>query len=139
MTLKTSRFKPWLVLFVCWLTFGESSAWAQHVGLRHPSEGYYSSIQSEPGVYDPEKHKKSYAKWVAAAEQGDADAQVNVGYYNDFGRDGRPDDNAAAIMWYTKAAEQGNARGQLNLGAMYTRGKGVPKDDATARMWYTST
>ncbi|MBT6530007.1 MAG: hypothetical protein HOK99_03740 [Betaproteobacteria bacterium] len=48
MTLKTSRFKPWLAILFCGLVFAVSSAWAQSV-----------------------------AELTAAAEQGNATAQYN--------------------------------------------------------------
>jgi TPR repeat protein len=51
--------------------------------------------------------------------------------------EGVPEDDATAVMWYTKSAEQGNASAQFNLGLMYDNGDGVPEDDATAVMWYT--
>jgi len=71
----------------------------------------------------------------ARAEQGDADAQSNLGlkYYN--GRD-VPRDYAEALLWFRRAAEQGNASGQNSLGWMYMNGKGVPQDYAEALRWY---
>ena len=56
-----------------------------------------------------------------AAEQGDADAQYNLGAMYVTGR-GVPQDDAEALRWYRLAAEQGNARAQLNLGVMYDTG-----------------
>ena len=71
----------------------------------------------------------------ARAEQGDADAQSNLGlkYYN--GRD-VPRDYAEALHWFRRAAEQGNASGQNSLGWMYMNGKGVPQDHTEAVRWY---
>ena len=70
-----------------------------------------------------------------AAEQGDADAQVNLGYMYDNGR-GVPQDDAEAVRWYRLAAEQGNARAQFFLGGEYAAGDGVPQDDAEAVRWF---
>jgi uncharacterized protein len=50
--------------------------------------------------------------------------------------EGLGEDDATAVMWYTKAAEQGNAPAQYNLGRMYASGQGVT-DDVTALMWFT--
>tara|TARA_R110000765_G_scaffold324976_2_gene416497 strand:+ start:916 stop:1131 length:216 start_codon:yes stop_codon:yes gene_type:complete len=55
-----------------------------------------------------------------AAEQGDADAQYNLGIMYDTGR-GVPENDAEAVRWYRLAAEQGDANAQFNLGGMYRR------------------
>ncbi|MDG4550199.1 MAG: hypothetical protein P9G45_07275, partial [Candidatus Contendobacter sp.] len=73
--------------------------------------------------------------WYKAAEQGDADAQFNLGVMYDNGQGVRKDE-AEAVKWYRKAAEQGNADAQNNLGWMYTNGQGVRKDEAEAVKWY---
>ena len=54
-------------------------------------------------------------EWTLRAEQGDVDAQLNLGnmYFNG---EGVPQDDKAAVKWYRLAAEQGNARAQHNLG-----------------------
>ena len=69
------------------------------------------------------------------AEQGDADAQFNLGamYYNGYGV---PQDDVQAANWYRKAAEQGIARAQFNLGVLYGTGQGVPQDFVQAANWY---
>ena len=59
------------------------------------------------------------------AEQGDAEAQSNLGSMYATGR-GVPQDEAEAVRWYRLAAEQGLAVGQSNLGSMYAEGRGVP-------------
>ena len=71
----------------------------------------------------------------AAAEQGDADAQYNLGVRYQTGR-GVKQDDAEAVNWYRQAAAQGNATGQNNLGVMYRDGHGVKQDDAEAVNWY---
>ncbi len=69
------------------------------------------------------------------AEQGDADAQVNLGLMYDNGQ-GVPQDYAKAVKWVRKAAEQGLAKAQYNLGFMYGQGLGVPQDYVQAYMWF---
>ncbi|MGA2086912.1 MAG: tetratricopeptide repeat protein [Terracidiphilus sp.] len=69
-----------------------------------------------------------------AAEQGDANAQFNLGASYDLGQ-GVPQDFAQAAFWYRKAAEQGNPNAQINLGAMYDYGQGVPQDYTEALFW----
>jgi TPR repeat protein len=70
---------------------------------------------------------------VSTAEQGDADAQINLGVMYFTGR-GVPQDYAAPTSWYRKAAEQGDAGAQYRLGVMYAYGHGVPKDYTSAHM-----
>ena len=69
------------------------------------------------------------------AEQGHAEAQVQLGAMYGDG-EGVPEDDAEAVKWYHKAAEQGHSRGQLYLGMMYSLGTGVSRDDTEAVKWY---
>ena len=66
-------------------------------------------------------------RWCKAAEQGDADAQFNLGAAYREG-DGVPKDAAEAVRWYRLAAEQGHAGAQGSLGVAYQNGEGVPRD-----------
>jgi len=68
------------------------------------------------------------------AEQGDADAQNNLGYMYENGN-GVPQDYAEAVKWYRLAAEQGDAASQYRLGQIYLQGLGLPKDTVQAQMW----
>ena len=70
----------------------------------------------------------------AAAEQGDAEAQLNLGVMYD-NSEGIPEIYTAAARWYHMAAEQGNAKAQVKLGYMYDNGEGVPKDYVQAYAW----
>ena len=74
-------------------------------------------------------------EWRPLAEQGNAGAQLNLGFMYDNGY-GVPQNYTEAIKWYRKAAEQGNDRAQYNLGLMYDIGYGVPQDVVRAHMWY---
>ena len=69
-----------------------------------------------------------------AAEQGNADAQFNLGVMYANGR-GVLKDDAEAARWYRMAAEQGHAGAQSNLGVRYAIGSGVLKDATLAHMW----
>ena len=66
-----------------------------------------------------------------AAEQGDADAQFNLGVMYANG-EGVPENDAEAVKWYRLAAEQSHADAQFKLGVMYDLGNGVPENDAEA-------
>lgn len=69
------------------------------------------------------------------AEQGDAEAQYNLGQMYRMG-EGVPQDSKEAVSWFRKAAEQGYAKAQLFLALMYDNGEGVPQDYKEAYAWY---
>ncbi len=70
------------------------------------------------------------------AEQGDAEAQCNLGYMYKGGK-GVPQDDAEAARWYRLAAVQGLDRAQFNLGIMYATGRGVQQDYVQAYLWFS--
>ncbi|MCX7835590.1 MAG: serine/threonine-protein kinase, partial [bacterium] len=72
---------------------------------------------------------------IKRAENGDADAQIQLGKLYEEGKDVQQN-YKEAVKWYRKAAEQGNADAQNELGWMYSEGRGVPQDDAEAVKWY---
>ena len=84
---------------------------------------------------DTDAPKEDIETLKAKAEQGDAEAQCDLGlrYYSG---DGVPKDKAEAINWYHKAAEQGYAKAQFNLALCYYNGEGVPEDKAEAVNWF---
>ena len=74
-------------------------------------------------------------RWQPLAEQGNADAQYNLGYIYSHGK-GVEQDYKTAVKWYALAANQGHAIAQLNLGVMYDNGSGVAQDYVKAHMWW---
>ena len=70
------------------------------------------------------------------AEQGDAEAQYNLGLMYKIGQ-GVPQDYAETVKWYRKAADQGLNDAQNNLGVMYYSGMGVPQDYVQAHLWFS--
>ena len=74
------------------------------------------------------------AEWHGLAEQGDATAQVQLGWMYNNGEGVVKDDKQAAA-WYRKAAEQGNTIAQAQLGNMYRLGKGISQSCIMAYMW----
>ena len=59
-----------------------------------------------------EKNLAETVKWFRkAAEQGDSEAQYNLGLFYDKG-EGVEKNHSEAIKWYKKAAEQGHAKAQ---------------------------
>jgi len=81
------------------------------------------------------KVKADFNKWKPLAEQGNAEAQYNIGQMYYKGK-GALKDYKEAVKWYRKAAEQGSADAQYNIGQMYYEGDGVPKDYKEAVKWY---
>ena len=69
------------------------------------------------------------------AEEGDAEAQNELGDCYYFGEK-IEEDIDQAVIWYLKAASQGNDDAQYSLGWCYENGEGVAKNDQQALMWY---
>lgn len=70
-----------------------------------------------------------------AADQGNAEAQLNYGVFYYMGIH-FPQDYAEAMKWYMKAAEQGNGYAQINIGTMYYNGFGIVKNYSDALKWF---
>jgi TPR repeat protein len=72
------------------------------------------------------------------AEQGNAEAQFNLGSLYYQGR-GVPQDYKEAVQWMYKAAEQGHVFAQATLGSLYAEGVGgvIEKDSPQALMWFS--
>jgi len=74
-------------------------------------------------------------EWKPLAEQGDANAQYNLGVMYDNGQ-GVTRNYKKAVKWYRRAAKQGYMNAQYNLGEMYHKGVGVAQDYKEAVKWY---
>ncbi len=94
-----------------------------------------SSVNENDPVYQYNKGKEYWNKklykeavewYTKSANQGNADAQINLGYMyeNGYGVDKSYD---KAVELYEKSAIQGNSYAQNNLGYMYENGYGVDK------------
>ncbi|WP_245792270.1 caspase family protein [Teredinibacter waterburyi] len=109
-----------------------------YITPRRPTKTTAADCQIRGGeyvAYDRADYKTALNVWIAAAEAGDATAQVNVGEIFEQGAGGEAN-YPAAVIWYKKAAEQGNARAQFNLGTLYEQGKGVEKNQLEALNLY---
>ena len=81
--------------------------------------------------------KREAVRWYrAAAEQGNARAQYNLGAAYDNGK-GIAQDRREAARWYRAAAEQGNTEAQINLGKLYLMGEGVTVNNREAYIWFS--
>lgn len=77
----------------------------------------------------------AFKLWLPLAEQGDAQAQYNVGFMYDNGM-GTAQNLPEAVKWYGKSASQGFAAAETNLGVLHATARGVPQDYAKALEWY---
>ena len=93
-----------------------------------------ADFQKGVAAYQSGDHATALREFQPLAEQGDADAQFNLGVMYHEGK-GVPQNDKTAVKWYRLAAEQGYADAQISLGAMYAFGTGVLKDYVYAHMW----
>ena len=77
----------------------------------------------------------AYKKFLAAAKEGHADSQFNLGVMYEQGI-GTTKNDKEALIWYKKAAEQGNSGAQFNLGVLYENGRGTAINFTEANKWY---
>lgn len=82
-----------------------------------------------------EAERKTFEQTKAAAEKGDAEAQLHLGSLYATGN-GVARDLVKAAKWHRKAAEQGLARAELRLGWDYASGAGVKVNKEEAVKWF---
>jgi TPR repeat protein len=74
-------------------------------------------------------------EWRPLAEQGNRNAQFNLGVAYENGL-GVAADAAQAALWYRRAADQDDREAQAYLAEMYAKGLGVARNDVEALRWY---
>jgi clan AA aspartic protease (TIGR02281 family) len=101
------------------------------------SVGVSSAADFNTGLdaYMRDDYATALREWTPLAEQGDAQAQHNLGWMYDNGQ-GVAQDYLEAELLYRQAAAQGLADAQANLGFMYANGQGVAQDDVEAVRWW---
>ena len=87
--------------------------------------------------YAAGKYAEALPVFKQLAEDGNAEAQLDLGKAYAEGH-GVPRDDARAAIWYRKAALQGNAEAQSRLGELYASGHGVPHNDFEAYVWFSA-
>jgi TPR repeat protein len=92
-------------------------------------------IEQGAAAYARGDYATAVRLWRPMAEQGIADAQLNMATLYEHGQ-GVPQDYVMAAMFYRKAGEQGIADAQFALAMLYQNGQGVPHDDAAALGWF---
>ena len=101
---------------------------------RHWLRPAEAASEAPPVAIDHRGHAFSTEELRKLAEQGDADAQWQLGILYHDGET-VPKDDAIAVQWFEKAAEQGYVRAQSTLGAYYWAGRGVSPDLSKAYFW----
>jgi TPR repeat protein len=94
----------------------------------------YANTQDEADLYIKGDYKALLEIIKPLANQGDAEAQNNLGSMYKDGQ-GVPKSDKQALEWYRKSADQGDAKAQYNLGVRYANGEGVLKDLSKAKYW----
>ena len=92
-------------------------------------------LEAGVAAYDAGDYEAALAELRPLAEQGDAEAQYNLGVMYAEGQ-GVAQDYGEAMRLYRLAAEQGEAQAQSNLGVMYATGRGVAQDYSEAVRLY---
>src|SRR5258705_294621 len=91
------------------------------------------TIVALPGVGLAASDEETVRLLQRDADQGNANAQVRLGYFYENGRGGLAKDDRKAARLYKLAADQGNAAARNNLGVLYRDGGGgLTKDDREA-------
>jgi len=117
--------------------------WEKQARAGNPVAQNVVGMAYKYGDVVPQNHALSLHWFEQAAQQGDADAQFNLGriYGKTIGpvygkQRSVPRDDVTAAFWYRKAAEQNYAPAQLNLGQMYAEGgPSFPRDLSQAYFW----
>ena len=102
------------------------------LGLTAPA---WAGLDEAVAAYQRGDYASAFREFRPLAEQGNANAQYNLGIMYDNGQ-GVSQDYAGAVKWFRKAAKQGVAEAQFELGFMYDKGLGVPQDYAKALQWW---
>ena len=108
------------------LAFFHSTAWADT-----PEQQFQQGFDA----FQKNDYQTAFKLWLPLAEQGNVNAQYNLGVMYENGQ-GVKQDYFEAVKWYRQAAKQGYAKAQLNLGVMYFNGDGVRQDDEQAKEWF---
>lgn len=107
------------------------------------------TIAAEDGVVDAQiqlarKYDESFKdvenayKWYAiAAEQGNSQAQAELGVLYSSGKLGEKN-HAQAFQWFLKSAQAGNSLGMDLLATFYWKGMGTPRNYIESYAWFSA-
>lgn len=97
---------------------------------------YALAVQYMRGDGVPKDEQKAMTYLTRAAAEGNANAELGMGYHYLQGSAGLTKDSEKAAVFFTRAAKHGNRDAQYNIGLAYVRGEGVTKDLAKAYTWF---
>jgi TPR repeat protein len=127
--IKQHPIEPTLVKDVCGL-LGKTYI-PQTSTTMSPSEMWQLGIKA----HDEQNYAEAVKWFRKAAEQGQSEAQYNLGwcYYDGLGVE---QSYSEAVKWVRKAAEQGHTYAQNSLGFYYHNGLGVEQSYYEATKWF---
>ena len=94
-----------------------------------------SSLEEGLHAFQKGDYTLAHQLWKPLAEQGNAQAQYNLGLLYEQGL-GVEQHLRTAMTLYRAAAQQGNADAQYNLGVMHANGRSVFKNRKRAAEWW---
>jgi hypothetical protein len=94
----------------------------------------YAGFDEGVTAYEAGDYAKALAEWRPLAEQGDAQAQYNLGIMHLEG-EGVTRSARKAAEWFHKAGKQNHAAAQYNLATLYANGQGVAKNPKLMLTW----
>ena len=103
---------------------------------------YTGCCKKEPTLDDASKaykkgdYKKAASIYMPAAQKGDPEAQINLGFMYYCGLHVKKDHKKAAEL-YLKAANSNNMNAQFSLGTLFENGEGVKQNLLKAYFWYS--
>jgi TPR repeat protein len=114
----------------------ESGKWGAYIQKKSLTN-QASPEQPQTETAQPDQRVKTdlEQEYLTKAEQGDANAQYNLGYMYYYGEE-VPKNHGEALKWFHFAAEKNDADAQYNLGCMYGRGEGTKKDHRQSIEWF---
>jgi tetratricopeptide (TPR) repeat protein len=114
-----------------WLSFGHSNSSVLQPNLAVNQAVGEVVLQKGREAFERKDYAEAIRWYREAADQGNAQAQSNIGWLYENGL-GVAQDYVEAGRWYGKAADQGNASSQNNVGRLFQQGH----EYAEAMRWY---
>lgn len=100
-----------------------------------PITGQSGALEDGHAAYQAKRYTQAFHLWEPLAQNGDMDAQYNLGLLYMKGL-GVGLDERKALEWFHKSAHQGNTDAMYNIGVMFYEGKGAYRSDQSAVEWW---
>ena len=100
--------------------------------MHNTTSDFYDDFEYAVDAYEREDYKTAYKLFLPLAEQGDAEAQKELGSISLR----KEKTYGEAVKLYQLATEQGDVEAQYRLGLLYDDGYEVPQDYKEAIKWY---